>query len=141
MGAITFINKSCTAVETGFNIAGSLPIIAAKSGALRASLGIIQMVAGSAISLGAALFQVVENFRSHPDQAKLLKLKKVEQYASQHAIHGALNIFRGVAEAACAVATLGILNLVVFLPHNLSQDPEFAPVKRYRHPQGAHVFA
>lgn len=140
MGAITFINNSCTAIETGFNVAGSLPIIAAKSGVLRASLGVIQMVAASAISLGATVYHAIENLRSHPDQAKLAKLRTITRYANHHVIHGALNIFRGMAEAACAISTLGILNLVIFLPHNLTQDPEFAPVKRYRNPHPQPVF-
>ncbi len=140
MNAISEINKACTITETGFNIAGSIPYVAIASGAIRCKLGIIQMVAASAISLGSIVYQAIEQLRSRPNAQTLLSLKKVERYSNQHIIHGALNAIRGFYEAACAIGTFGILNVAIFLPYNLSRTPEFSPVKEYREPSSPQIY-
>jgi len=125
------INKACTSVETGFNIAGSIPVIAIFSGALRHEIGIIQGIAGGLTALGASLAQVIEASRSHPNPATMAKLKRFKQFGMQHLIHGALNALRGLSEALLGYFTLGIGNLVIFLPYNLCKDPKFSPVYEY----------
>jgi hypothetical protein len=126
------INQGFTVVETAFNFFGSFPVTSAVSGAIRIDLGIIQAVAGLFTLVGAKLGHALESARYSPNSHTLETLRKFKNLGSQHVIHGALNAIRGCVEFALGVATLGIGNILVLFPYNLSKDPEFSPIVGYK---------
>ncbi len=134
MSIMKSINKACTVVETGFNVAESFPIISFFSGVVRVKLGVIQAVAGSATSLVGLIGQGIEHCKRSPNKETILSLKKITKYGSEHTIHGALNIIRGLGAAVLGYTTLGFANLFTFLPFNLTRTPKFSPVYAYEYP-------
>ncbi len=131
MSTLKDINKACTFLEKGFNFAGSVPLIPAFSGAIRAQAGTIQAIAASIFAIGAGIAELVERNRDNPDQAAIHKMRKFRKFGVEHIFHGALNIIRGLGEAALGVLTFGLLNLATFLPLNLLQKPKFSPIFKY----------
>ena len=110
-----------TAVEQGFNIAGSLPVVSFFSGVLRVLVGKIQCVAGLSMALAGGIGQLA---------SKDKKWEKLTQLGLEHTLHGALNAIRGAGEAILCAATGGIGNLFLLIP-NLMQKPPFSPYVQY----------
>jgi len=119
---IKTINQAGTAIETGFNVAGCIPIVGFVSGSLRAGLGKVQAVAGLVLMAVGGLGQLFadDNTRVHR------RFEKVFQLGAEHTIHGVLNIIRGSAEAFTCAAFFGVGNLMFLIP-NLAQNDIFEP--------------
>ncbi len=114
------INEKVIDVERAFNVAGSLPVVPRFSGALRANIAVIQTVAGSMLAIISTIAYAVENLKSRPSDELLAKMHLMQKFGAQHAIHGLLNIIRGLAEAALCALTADVGNVFTFLPFNLS---------------------
>lgn len=116
------INRVGTRIEKGFNFVGCLPFIGILSGALRASLGKIQAVAGLVLmGVGAVGTAVSE------DSARVqARFNKIFRMGQEHTLHGALNVIRGLAEVFTCAAFFGIGNAIFLIP-NLHQREAFAP--------------
>lgn len=129
------INHVCTKIEKGFNICNSLPIVAKLTSPLRIVAGKIQLIAAAAIGLGVTIAIGVEKYiKSNPNQERVRELKQLQNYSLHHMSHGFLNMFRGIGETIMAVPSMGLLNALTFLPLNLVQDEEFAPINQYKLP-------
>lgn len=134
-------NRVFTNIEKGFNIANSVPIVSVFTSPLRAKLGAIQAVVAGALGLGVTIAIGIETLKSQPNQDRIRKFGRLQEYAFHHMFHGLLNMIRGVGETIVAVPTMGILNAFTFLPLNLMQTPEFSPIKGYKAPAPAAVHA
>lgn len=98
--AIDSCTHLMTAVDTAFNIAGSIPVVGALSGSIRCSTyAEIQLVAGIAF-MGIGLF--AQALSSEPQEWKRLTSLGVETFK-----HSFLNLGRGLLEAVLGLTIVG----------------------------------
>jgi hypothetical protein len=114
------VNKTLTKVETGFNVAGSIPIVALFSSSLRYTAGIIQACVGAAIAGVSMLAQMVSKQTAKWDQ--------FSQKGIEHLTHGVLNAVRGIVEGVAAATLLGTL---IIFGVQAARPEKFAPIVKY----------
>lgn len=114
------IKNLFTNIEKGFNIAGTVPVASFFSGMIRAIAGKVQMIAGAILSVFSyANFLITRQ----PRWAYLADV------GNEFILHGALNILRGLSEAAlCATTIAG--NIALLIP-NMSKEEMFSPYFTY----------
>lgn len=118
------INYSVNNVETGFNIAGAVPVVGAIPSVLRILIAKVQMVAASVLFITGAVGYVVTsviNDRLNRD------FEDLTRFGLQHLGHGFLNYCRGILEIFGQATTLGAANIIV----NLIPDHKFTAFVPY----------
>lgn len=119
------INQVATAVETGFNVVGSMPVIGAGSGLLR-------MVAGKVQAVTAAVLVIVGLIGEATTSSLVAKLRfrHIKRLGMEHLQHGLLNVIRGAVEFFAGTSLHGFGSLFMLIP-NLGQDKIFSPAFKY----------
>lgn len=120
------VNKTLTKIETGFNIAGSIPIVALLSSSVRYTAGIVQACVGAAIAGISMLAQMVSNQNT--------KWERFSQKGIEHLTHGVLNAVRGMVEGVAAATLLGTL---IIFGVQAARPEKFAPIVKYGIPTAA----
>lgn len=116
--------EDMTSIETSFNKAGSIPIVAIVSGGLRASIANIQFTAGIILGLIGLIASVVSgNARKWDDLCDL---------GYQNIKHGFFNGVRGAVEVLLGCTIVG--SLALFALQTSSAD-KFAPGMKYKMPK------
>ncbi len=110
------LDELLTDIETGFNIAGSIPFVSVFSASLRATAGTIQLIAGIVLGVQAEKFK-------NSKEGKALSERGVIQLK-----HGALNIGRAIIEGFLGHRFIGSLFL---LAGQLLSPNRFAPIVKY----------
>jgi hypothetical protein len=114
------LNRDITEIETAFNFAGSLPVIAIVSGTLRTLAGTIQAVVASVIVV-IGIIALAFNRESN-------EYKDLVCQGLFHCLQGGLNDIRGTVEVALGATIIGPL---VLLGAQLLSDRQFAPIVQY----------
>lgn len=114
------INKKLTDLETSFNLAGSIPVVAIFSSVLRIVAGKVQIFVSIFFGLTGLMGRI---FSSDPKYYEEMTKK-----AAEHIKHGALNWIRGVGESLLAVTVLGTLGLLVY---QACSETKFEPIIPY----------
>ncbi len=113
------VNNDVANVEKFFNKAGSVPLLAITSAALRVILAKIQFVAG-------ALFAAIGAIGHRCTQSE--KWAQMRSQGLTHMKHGPLNLLRGLGELLLGVTLVGSL---IPLAVQLNRKNGFAPVCQY----------
>jgi hypothetical protein len=109
-----------TKVETAFNVAGSIPVIAIASGSVRMLAGMVQSATGQTITRVGLIAQVVSGGKN--------EYKNLVSLGLFQSLHGNLNIERGFYEVLIGATVVGPL---VLLGAQLLSDHKFAPIIPY----------
>jgi len=117
------INKTLTKVETGFNLAGSIPIVAIFSGAFRMTLAKIQFIFGAIIGFIGLIGQMIHNGSK--------KMEELMKTGERHLVHGALNWGRGLGESLIGLTLIGSAVLGAI---QMGSKNKFAPIVKYDKP-------
>lgn len=118
-----------TQIEKIFNVAACVPFFGVAFSSIRVIAGKVQLVSGTALMLiGKMGFLVCSQFHSDEDISS--KWKTISNLGSEHVIHGALNILRGLGEGLLCFYTFGVGNLVLLVP-NLRNEEPFTPFFTY----------
>lgn len=119
------IDKNLNDIETKFNIAGAIPIVALFSGSLRAFLGKVQCITGIGIGIIGLIGQMFSNE---------IKWEHFAYKGTKHAFCGALNFFRGAAELLVGCTIVGspmfgmLMGMNPTYPYGDKTTPLFHPV-------------
>lgn len=113
-------NKTLNVVETGFNIAGSIPVVSVFSGLIRATIGKIQLIAAM-IFTGICL--LAEHTSKEPK-----KWNALSTYGIEHMTHGSLNILRGMTESFLGSTIVGS---IIPFAIQISREEKFDPMFKY----------
>lgn len=108
-------------VESKFNIAGSLPLIASFSGTMRILAGQVQFVAGAIL----AVIGVVQKNKGERGGQELSDL------GYKHLVHGLANVGRGSVEAFLGSFFFGLGSLLLLSSQTLS-GRGFDPILNYK---------
>ena len=109
-------------IEQGFNIPGSIPLVAIGSGVLRAGFGATEIVAGVATGI---LLSGASGLCKDKETAG--KLRDLASFSFQVIEHGALNIYRGLGAEALATGVM-VIGMFAMLPANKdSPNGSFMP--------------
>lgn len=119
-GTMSQLNANLAKIEKGFNVLGSCPLVAFGSGLVRSSLGAVQFKVGIVTAGVGLVGQVI-----HP-QSK--KMENITEMGGEQAIHGALNVVRGLGEALAGITIVGSL---IPLTLQLYSKDGFAPRFQY----------
>lgn len=114
------LKNTLTGIEKGFNIAGCIPVVAFFSGAIRATAGKVQLLAGAVMAGAGGIGYLA---------TKQQKWKNIMKLGAEFVLHGALNVIRGFGEAFLAGATI-VGNLFLLIP-NLAKKDKFSPFIPY----------
>ena len=114
------VSKNFTSIEKGFNIAGSIPIVAIFSGALRTLVSQVQIVASVVIGLLSLIGKMV---RPNDQMWGELANKSLENL-----IHGGLNWLRGLGEFLLGLTFFGPL---IPLTIQSASKNKFEPIYKY----------
>lgn len=107
-------------IEKGFNVAGTIPVVSFFSGVIRAIAGKVQMIAGAVLAAFSYINYLITN---NPKWANLTSV------SSEFILHGALNLIRGLGEAAlCATTVVGNIGLLI---PNMAKEDMFGPYFTY----------
>ena len=114
------INENLTQIETGFNVAGSIPIVAIFSGPLRVACAKIQFIAGGILGVAGFVGQLVGSNER--------KWEIVASHGVENMIHGSFNVLRGVSEFIIGLTAIGPLGLLF---GQMISNNRFAPIIKY----------
>lgn len=114
------LNKTLTKTEEGFNFAGSLPLVAIVSGALRMLVGTVQAIAGAIIGMVGLVGMIV-----NPESRKW---EDISKSALENFAHGGMNLFRGFGEYILGLTVFGTLGLLAL---QLTSENKFQPIIKY----------
>lgn len=126
---ITAINQTGTDVEKIFNILNSMPFFALLFGPLRVVAGKIQTLTGALLAGLGELGAFIGRQTGAPPEL-MHKWNTISKLGLEHIIHGSLNVLRGSGESLIAGYTMGLANMLLFVP-NLSNNRNFAPYFTY----------
>lgn len=115
-----YLYKVFTSVEKGFNILGSLPIIAIFTSPIRATGSKIQMFVGGAMGFAGFVSQCVG--------VKEKKWTNLTGKGGELFLHGALNWIRALGEFILSFTIVGSIGLFI---GQLTSPRPFAPIIRY----------
>lgn len=129
--AIPTINDVSTKLDQALNIITACPVIGGLGAVARIKYGNVQNVAGIAIALFASLATCCSKGETRT------QWKKVAVFGCEHAIHGALNVLKGVGEGILAVCTYTLGNpvLLIFrIPDNFKPTFQYGEFSQYYRP-------
>ena len=120
------VNKNFSNAEEFFNFVGSIPIVGIISGTLRVTAGKVQIVAaiisGSVLAASSIILDVLHlNYKKK-------EIEYLSRYCFEHALHGCLNVARGMTEAATSASIFG--SIALFVIQSGSRNG-FNPVFKY----------
>ncbi|MFI5343958.1 MAG: hypothetical protein ACHQUC_07040 [Chlamydiales bacterium] len=120
------VNNVATAIETGFNLTGTIPIVGIFSGVLRLVAGKTQAVAGLLFfGIGVIGGLVASSCLARH------RFQVMRHLGAEHFNHGVANMVRGIAEVIAGVSFGGLGSLLMLIP-NLAQDNAFSPCYKYQ---------
>lgn len=119
------VSEKLNKIETKLNMAGSIPIVGIISGSFRASVGVIQLVAGAVF---AFIGFIGKQLNGNPI------LKQMAKRGPEFIIHGILNQIRGQIEIIAALTIVGSITLGAYqlwVRENQTGENGFRPFISY----------
>lgn len=123
MSTIQRFEQNITSIETGFNVAGSVPVVGCGSGLIRAYLGKVQLVVGAIFATAGYFGALLTS-----DPATKAMFAKIMAKGVHHVLHGTANFGRGVAECLLGLTIVGSVALLIIQARS---DEGFAPRFKY----------
>lgn len=123
------INQVSDSIERGFNLAACIPVVGTYSSPGRIVFGASQVMLGSIVQISGLTGLIVSYLNNEKGKVEK-EWGKIAELGTEHAIHGALNILRGIGEFFVSLITFSIGNVVLLIP-NIMRDTPFAPAVAY----------
>lgn len=128
MSISSYVNQSCCHTEQAFNLLECIPVAGVFTSVIRAHLGAIQATAGVIVIIAGGIGLFSSTVLTSNQQASE-KFKRIIRFGEEHALHGALNVLRGLSVTFIGVMTGGFGNLAMLIPNMTSK---FYPLFDYK---------